>query len=649
MAGERSAALPAMRPVKSGRARVVQAVALLLVGAVALQVRAQIRAITRPSGRLPLWDMAEHGVDGVGLADAARQFEWASFLAQIHGMDLWPPVFPLIECPVFLVRGFEYDVAEGLMAALAAGGIVAIYLVGLALGGARGMVAGGVGAALMAASPMVHLFGGLVMLELPGVLLLAISLIAYLRYDRTGRRADLDATCVATLLLFLCKYNYGLLWIIAILVNELLEPGVATAARARVLSCWNVRRSMRGPARVGLFPLFLVLYGGFLLAIAVSGGWVWSFAGHELRVRSLGNPVYFLCLILLVRYGLARRNRPAGDRGWLARQPAAHRRFIALTLAPALVWLLVPGHMKGFFHAIENRTSGLPFLSAQSLLYYPRAFVSQYSPSAWLGTIVFALGVVSLAGMRQRARGARILPVALGTSLALATAHRYKEARFLFTVAPLVWIGCGSVIAAAGERYLKWRGAGASALVLNVVLLGLAAGFGFDVAATHRRFEAASAPASGREVLDAIAGEVAGSAGGSVLLGTWNGLSPALVEWHLRLCVPGIEPAALPRGQRQFVRDLGPGSAAAETVIDRIAADPAVERILLLDLPAGAPAWKAEFALENPWLGDTARALEMDERFEMMCDRGWADCGYVLRVYRRVGRAAQRRSRANAG
>jgi hypothetical protein len=55
------------------------------------------------SPRLPQWDMAKYGVDGLRLARAAWDGAPLRFLVTIHEMDVWPPLIPLLELPAFLL------------------------------------------------------------------------------------------------------------------------------------------------------------------------------------------------------------------------------------------------------------------------------------------------------------------------------------------------------------------------------------------------------------------------------------------------------------------------------------------------------------------------------------------------------------------
>lgn len=77
-------------------------VALPAVGVLLLSALASWRRVAAilQSPRLPFWDIANHGHDGVLLSDALRRLDPVDFLVRVHGMSLWPPVMPLLEISV---------------------------------------------------------------------------------------------------------------------------------------------------------------------------------------------------------------------------------------------------------------------------------------------------------------------------------------------------------------------------------------------------------------------------------------------------------------------------------------------------------------------------------------------------------------------
>ena len=209
--------------------------ALLLVLIVAATIAFRLVDFSQETQRLPLWDMADHGYDSVKLVESVKNLDFIRFLDHINGMGVWPPVFPIMEFPVFLIFGYDYSVARAFVSILFAFCILAIFLVGSELENSKGILVGAISVALMCLSPFYQLFGVLVMLEIPGTLLLLLATLFYIKYVKTDSSKYLKLTCIFTVALFFCKYNYGLMWIIPLAINE--------AWRESLLSRKNIKNA----------------------------------------------------------------------------------------------------------------------------------------------------------------------------------------------------------------------------------------------------------------------------------------------------------------------------------------------------------------------------------------------------------------------
>jgi hypothetical protein len=276
--------------------------------------------VSSKSPRLPLWDAAEHGLEGVRLAQSVKDVAPIRFLATLNDMVLWPPVFPLMEFPTLLAFGYEYRVARIVVSVLFAGCLCVLFLAGLEMGRRHGVLTGGLAALLLSVSPVFHFFGAVVMLEIPGALWLLIAVYTYLRYTRTRRLRDARIAWLASLGLFFCKYSYGLLWLVPVAINEIWE---AIRQGARPSNTLVSLRSTVGRNRV--FVGFVCIYFGFMVTVAVSGGWVFTIAGQRISVRSLGNPTYLLIWILVIRFLLAPRKNTEWLRGQIRKLTPAGR------------------------------------------------------------------------------------------------------------------------------------------------------------------------------------------------------------------------------------------------------------------------------------------------------------------------------------
>ena len=168
---------------------------------------------------LPQWDMAKYGVSGLRLAGALATLDLPLFLRELNSLSVWPPLFPLLEAPAFLLFGPEPSVASRLVALLFLASLALLpwALSPLAEGGspAPGLLV----AAALAATPFWGAFASLVMLEVPGLLLLVLALGFTLRAIR-GEPGAWPAAYLCSTLLFFCKYNYGLLFIVPLLLFQ---------------------------------------------------------------------------------------------------------------------------------------------------------------------------------------------------------------------------------------------------------------------------------------------------------------------------------------------------------------------------------------------------------------------------------------------
>ncbi|MDX1382916.1 MAG: hypothetical protein R3190_04675, partial [Thermoanaerobaculia bacterium] len=350
---------------------------------------AAVAALAAGSPRLPLWDEAKYGRDGVLLAEAARGLDPLRWLALVYGLDDWPPVFPLYEMAVFLGFGYDYPVARLAVTAAFAGLVVATWWVGRQVAPATPAV-GVLAALLVLVSPIIQVFGALAMLEVPAALLLLLSLGAWASHLRSGSRRSLIATCLCSLALFFCKYNYGLLWLGSLAGFEAYRAAgswrAAMAALARRARSYRWRRP---------WPIFVATVLLALGLVVVTGGLRFELAGREISLTSPGNPLYLLCLLALARLALRPRTTWRRYRTWRLSLAPPHRRLLEWIGLPIAVWLLLPPHLKSFVDFVQNRSSGLGLLHPDGWLYYPRSFVADWHPVPALGWVAMALVVVA--------------------------------------------------------------------------------------------------------------------------------------------------------------------------------------------------------------------------------------------------------------
>jgi hypothetical protein len=601
-------------------AAVLLAVLLLAAGRNALSIAREVAA----APRLPQWDMARRGIEGIELAEALRRGDIAELLWRINETSVWPPVFPLVEAPVFLVFGYDYTVPRLLVTVLYALCVPAIYWAGRHLDRRHGGLVGLLAAGFLCASPVFQLYAGLVMLEVPGALLLILCLGAYARALESADPGRWRlAWCLATLLFF-CKFNYGLMWLAPLLLIEAWRVfgswrAVAERLRSRLRS-FDTRRPWNS---------FVLLYAAAAAAALTAGGFAVEIAGVKVRLSSVGGPVYHLYVLWVLRWLLRPRRHLGRFRRWLATLEPRHRQLVCWVALPIALWMLIPPHTRDFFDFVQNRSSGMAFLSWDNLLFYPRVWTRDFAPTRAWGAALLVLGALPCFVLPRLVLRHRILALTLVGGAGAIFVHPYKLPRFAFTVAPLVWLSAALVLAhllAALSALAGRRRARPLALALAGAVMAAALAGGVDMQRFQRGYNHRTVPRAVEKVIHA-AYRATSAPGGTVILGTWNLLSPWLVEWELRRRHPELDPARFPATLRQLDR------VRAEQICD----DLAFARVVALDpLPAQRtrPAVRG-FAEEIAPLEPVYAALAEAPCYRLESEIALPRAGYRLRVYQR--------------
>ena len=572
--------------------------------------------------RLPQWDMAKYSVSGLRLAGAIASFAPGELLRQLNGLSVWPPLFPLLEAPFFLVFGKSEVVATRLVLILWAATLLLLPWALRPLTPRQSPVAGWLAAATLAAGTLYPTFANLVMLEVPGLFLAVLALGFSLRACRFEPGAW-RATYLCCTLLFFCKYNYFLLFAGPLLLFR----ARLGAAQWRDLLRAVARPLLRLPWRS---PLFAAAAAGLLalLAIPVLGPFEFSLFGHQVQLGSIGNPVFFLLWlgVIFALWGAERRRRL--ERA-LAAIDAEHQGLLRYLAAPILVWMLLPPHLKDFFAFVDNRSSQLPFFSAENLLFYPRVFFELVAPSPLLGWAILLLAVAGLGRLRGTSPFAFLVLWLLTGALALQL-HPYKQDRFLFQGAFVVVALAAGVAADWLERLPpRFPALPPAAGLAGLLALAAAAAWGADPAVLRREVAARSVPAEVTAALDAVLDAASPAAGPDrpLLLGTWNLFSPWLLEERAWQRAAGWQLGPLPREPRELVRRQD-GAALAARVQQ---APSGLDRVLLLEQLVENPA----YAAENAWLSPLRDQLRATAGWCRESVRDFPAAAYRLTAWRR--------------
>jgi hypothetical protein len=560
-------------------ARAVAWVAGAVVAVAAGLAAARLIALVQAQPGLPPWDAAAHGLAGLEVAQALERFDPLDLIAALNRQTTWPFVHSLLLAPFFLLMGRDYatsDIASAVFYGITG---LAVFAAGLALHPRRGAWIGAAAAALALVSPLFAFFGAVTMLEIPGAMLLAIALACHARSCLSPNpRPWLIGSGVAAAALFFCKYNYGVMWLVPLVA---FEAGLHRAAERRARGD-ALASAVRGGLLRRPVAWIVIAFAAFVATLIVTGGFELTSGGRRLiSVRSPGNLATVLYLGLLVSVVLLYPRRHAIWRERWRALPERIRVPAAVILVPIGIWFAVPPHLREFTGFMINRSEGRVPWTLDRLLYYPSAFVNEYSPWPWLGALVLALALAPRPPGARRAGVPRdprvLLDFALAFGLAAALFHPFQQPRFLFTTSILIWLRAASSAVEwldAGSERLRgaWRaGSEVSWSAALVALLAVStAGHPTLGKVSDMRRGFLTAPEF-EPVLRAVLDQSAVATGSVVLLGYGDQLSPGLLAWYALRHRADIPRERLPRRVPWLPPDAS--HAALQERIDRLRAN----------------------------------------------------------------------------
>lgn len=173
----------------------------------------------------PRWDEAAHALQGALVDHDLRRFDVPALLFDTYGQVYWPPLHSWLLAGVFLLFGQTLEAARAVgVASYALLGPVLFSLARAVAPRGRGF-AGLVAAGLALASPSLAWYASRAMLELPGLLAVALTVLVYCRLERDPETPPVAYSLLgaAAVVTYLVKTNYGVLVLLAILLAKLIE------------------------------------------------------------------------------------------------------------------------------------------------------------------------------------------------------------------------------------------------------------------------------------------------------------------------------------------------------------------------------------------------------------------------------------------
>jgi len=389
-------------------------------------------------------DRNAHYVTALQLAADLRQMHLLSLGKHLVELTVWPPGGYLLPAWFLAVAGYDirWAVLPNTLAWAASAWLAfAIARRCLPVGGS---IAGLLAAMFLLASPIHRGFAVDLMLESMGVFLTLLCLHAYLvavQTDNTRSWAWLGATLTA---LFITKYNYWLMTLLAL-------AGTEACRRAGTYALWavaQVRFSLQWSDWLRPFHLGLALFALAIACVAV----VQPPPLLGIRLTPPTNAVWLLYVLVLGRVLW-------GSRGWIPTLDPRARALVTWHVLPAALFLALPRHITTFLWYVSPlngpRSDRTLF---DGISFYSRALPAEYHPSVWLAALAlvgFMLGLACVARLRPGA--AAVFALALLGAF-LVCKHPNQQERFACTWMPVAWIGSSlGIMGWASVVTAPWR------------------------------------------------------------------------------------------------------------------------------------------------------------------------------------------------
>lgn len=384
----------------------------------------------------PLWDPATHALYGWKMYYYLIHLQPLQFLWEIWSKGLWPFMYYLYQIPFYFLTGSSFTGA--LFSSLFSFFLIGFFSFILFTNSFKtsSPIAISVFVFLLITSPFYLAFSSLAMTEIFGCMIQLLVYISYLKVTELKTQKSAVVFSLLLTVLFFTKYNYFILVIIPILINEYLI----------YTNKWNLRDHFNLLLKVvkkvftGFTGLLLFAYSIFLIALFSSGGFEFNLFNQKISVHSIGNTGYVVLYLLIIRFGIYKKKNKIRYLNFLNKDFRI-KPVIKYFIIPLVIWFSIPypNHIKEFFGLVVNRQSE-GFTIASSLIYYFNVLKDDYFAN---GTIfVFSSIIFLLAAIRYKTQNStqKFFIIAAFIQIILIINHPYKDARFIFTAMLPAWI-----------------------------------------------------------------------------------------------------------------------------------------------------------------------------------------------------------------
>lgn len=407
----------------------------------------------------PYHDRSAHYLYSLRLATDVQNGRVLQVLHDLDQARIWPPLHGMAAATVLLIGGRDYRLA--VLPSLA-GWVVTVllgFLVARRAAPRGGNLAGLIAALFLVSSPAHRAYATDIMLESLGAALSLLALYCYLLTVQGWPEETGKARCLALalLLLFLEKYNYWLLVVLALLAAETCCRGRLYSRILRdLLRQVNWRRwsaaQLRHPLTWAMVVLLLVSAWAYQ-----NGEQPFILGGHSISLYPPHNLIHLAYVLLFVRLvGWWWRH----GRFWARLFDNRIRQIVLWLVGPVLVWFLLPKRPSFFlwYLSFADRAPDQHMDLLGGFRDYATWAVQDYHSSLACGLTAAALSLFGLLAWRQlRPGGIAVLALVLWASV-LTPMHPNHKGRMLHSWIPAVWVtaGLGAAALVHGRGTKRW-------------------------------------------------------------------------------------------------------------------------------------------------------------------------------------------------
>jgi hypothetical protein len=572
----------------------------------------------------PIHDRNSHYLCSLRLADDVRQGNVLQLLLDLNQARIWPPLQDVLTAVVLLVGGLDYRLAVLPSLAAWVGTIVLAFLVARRASSRGGIFAGLVAAVYVAASPAHRAFATDIMLESLGACLTLAVLYCYLAavqeepHAATGRRLGIALTA-----LFLHKYNYWALVVLALLLHE------AFVWRREIISRWRSLLSfsrLQGwcapqwgrPSTWALAGLIFLIVG-----VYIRRDRPWGLGKLSVSLYPPSNLLTVLGVVLALRLWVWwRRVR----REQVARLDPRLRSLLFWHAWPAAIWLLLPGHLYGFLWYLSpaNADPEQHISAWAAMRDYSRWLAEEYHADAALTIVAGVLCLLGLLLARRGPHGSGAVLVLTILAAALTVLHPNHKSRCVHSWIAVAWVSGGMGLAALLDRLPPVRQHMVRRLASAAVLAGLVLGQGPALWQPGHALEAGPHPnhPSLLDVADSFVPDVVASRRATVLTAV---PLRTLAQWTVR------ERGGADRLEEHWYGFGGDGSDEGEQFRHWMAT--ACDTLVVVDALPGKPLWEGGPECER--IGRLAKVLPSQDVFHLTREQSFPQFRFRVQLWQR--------------